>query len=98
MVLSSKINYRVNNGGMSYLLNAELNGGFNGNYGGGNIGEKSRTLGESFNYGRSNGMRLKSTREGRVVHMSCSSWEMLSGGKHRFGYMSNTGIASSFEI
>ncbi|WZZ07871.1 hypothetical protein YC2023_093792 [Brassica napus] len=35
-------------GGMSYLLKAELNGGFNGNYGGGSIGEKSRTLGDSF--------------------------------------------------
>ncbi|CAN7029393.1 unnamed protein product [Brassica rapa subsp. trilocularis] len=56
MVLSTKINYRVNNGGMSYLLKAELNGGFNGNYGGGSIGEKSRTLGEIFNYGRSTEM------------------------------------------
>lgn len=90
MVLSTKINYRVNNGGMSYLLKAELNGGFNGNYGGGSIGEKSRTIGEIFNYGRSSGMCLRSTREGRVVHMSCSSWEMLSGGKRRFGYMRNT--------
>ncbi|KAL0719011.1 hypothetical protein Bca4012_068334 [Brassica carinata] len=85
---------------MSYLSKAELNGGFNGNYGGGSIGEKSRILGKSFNYGRNNGIGLRSSRGGGgVVHMSCLGWGMLSGGgKRRFGYMSNTGIASSFEI
>uniref|UniRef100_M4F1E2 Uncharacterized protein n=1 Tax=Brassica campestris TaxID=3711 RepID=M4F1E2_BRACM len=63
----------VNNGGMSYLPKAELNGGFNVNYGGGSIGEKSRTVGESINYGRSNEMGLRSTRGG-VVHKSCSAY------------------------
>ena len=82
MVLSTKINYRVNNGGMSYLLKAELNGGFNGNYGGGSIGEKSRTLGEIFNYGRSTEMCLRSTREKKKIYKrrTCYSYELLELG------------------
>ena len=83
---------------MSYLPKAELNGGFNVNYGGGSIGEKSRTVGESINYGRSNEMGLRSTRGG-VVHKSCSGWGMSSGGgKRRFGYMSNTEVRSKDSI
>lgn len=35
---------------MSYLSKSEVNGKFNVNYGGGSIGEKSRTVGESINY------------------------------------------------
>ncbi|KAF8098222.1 hypothetical protein N665_0271s0038 [Sinapis alba] len=78
-----------NNGGASYMSNAELSGGFNGNYGVGSIGEKWRTVGEGhINYSRSNGMGIGSRG---VVHMSSSVWGMSSeGGMHGFGYMNNT--------
>ncbi|RID50149.1 hypothetical protein BRARA_H00896 [Brassica rapa] len=81
-----------NNGGLSYMSNAELSGGFNGNYGVGSIGEKWGTVGEGrINYGISNGMGLGS-RGGGGAHMSSSGWGMSSegGGMRGCGYMNNT--------
>ncbi|CAH8343026.1 unnamed protein product [Eruca vesicaria subsp. sativa] len=81
--------WRNNGGGVSYMSNAELSGGFNGNYGVGSVGEKWGTVGEGrINYGRSNGLGIGS-RGG--VHMSSLDWGMSSeGGMHGFGYMNNT--------
>ncbi|KAG2315283.1 hypothetical protein Bca4012_066114 [Brassica carinata] len=82
-----------NNGGVSYMSNAEIRGGFNRNYGVGSIGEKWGTVGEGrINYGRSNVMGIGSRGGGGGgVHMSSSGWGMSSeGGMHGFGYMNNT--------
>ncbi|KAJ0251252.1 RNA recognition motif domain-containing protein [Hirschfeldia incana] len=81
-----------NNGGVSYMSNVELHGGFNGNYGVGSIGEKWGTVGEGrINFGRSNVMGIGSRGGGGGVHMSSSGWGMSSeGGMHGFGYMNNT--------
>lgn len=73
------------------MLNVELSGGFNGNYGVGSIGEKWGIVGEGcINYGISNGMGL-GFRGGGGVYMSSSGWGMFSegGGMRGCGYMNN---------
>ncbi|XP_006414255.2 heterogeneous nuclear ribonucleoprotein 1 [Eutrema salsugineum] len=92
-----------NNGGVGYISNSEITGGFYGNSGVGSIGEKWGTVGEGrsyrgysnaelgIDYGRSNGMGIESRGGGGVVHTSSSGWGMSGeGGMLSFGYMNNT--------
>ncbi|CAN6899451.1 unnamed protein product [Brassica oleracea] len=88
-----------NNGGVSYMSNAELSGGFNGNYGVGSIGDKWGTVGEErINHGISNGMGLGS--RGGGIHMNSSDWGMSSegGGMRGFGFMNNTEFLCFFFV